>query len=643
MDKVKAQLALVKQHSFWVMCIVILLFCLGSWYTSTKTIYQEQQKQFSDIMGVFKGLDGIPTSNPKHPNLKTEEGMDALLTAYKQEVMKSWQKQYDRQADVLVWPASFREDAEFIGQVDKLRPIEVVPFPTPITSDLPVEARRIYRDYILNDIPNLAKTIGADWRITNISAAASGSESGYGSGYGSGASGAIGGALGGLGGSAGFRGGPSAPVEGGGYPGTVGAEGKAAVEDKSIVLWAPENQQQLVTTHFGFVAREIAPTTLEVLYAQEDLWVLQNIMDIIGAANGQATARHEAAIKKIDFVRIGRSAMGLAGAISTVGPGMGGPGGMGSGMMGSGMSGMSGSMDAASTASGSAGTSGAAQGSNSSATSGSPMGPGTSLAPVDPAYGRYVDDKYAVLDPAKLRSALNPQSKEDALLAVAKRMPVRMRFRIDQRKMNKVLAECGNSKLPVEVRQVRINRPPAQVGGGGGYGEGSGGYGGGYSSEMASGMMPGTMGGYERDTASSEGGYGASGYGSSGYGSSGYGSSGYGSSGYGSSGYGSSGYGGMTGGVPGAAAGKARPVGGASSTAAADYNLIDVELYGIVYIYNPVNKGQLGLQPAGTAAVTPPATPPTTPASSPAPPASGPAGPATSTPPAAIVPPVGAG
>jgi hypothetical protein len=641
MDKVKAQLALVKQHSFWVMCIVILLFCLVSWYTSTKTIYQEQQKQFNDIMGVFKGLDGISATNPKHPNAKTEEGMDAMLAAYKQEVEKSWQKQYDRQADVLVWPASFREDAEFIGQVDKLRPIEVVPFPTPITSDLPEAARRIYRDYIMKDIPNLANTIGAEWRITNISAAASGAESGYGSSYPSGASGALGGALGGLGGSAGFRSGPSAPVEGSGYPGTVGADGKPLVEDKSIVLWAPENQQQLVTTHFGFVAREYTPTTLEVLYAQEDLWVLQNIMDIIRAANDQATARHEAAIKKIDFVRIGRSAMGLAGAISTVGQGMGGAGGMassmmGSGMMGSGMmSGMPNSMDVASAAGSSPGMSAAAEGSNTYA-AGSPMGSGAAMAPADPAYGRYVDDKYAVLDPAKLRSALNPQSKEDALLAVAKRMPVRMRFRIDQRKMNKVLAECGNSKLPVEVRQVRINRPPAQAGGGG-YGEGSGGYGG-YSGEMASGSMPGTMGGYGSDSSSSEGGYG-----SSGYGSSGYGASGYGSSGYGSSGYGSSGYGGMTGGVPGAAGAKARPVGGASSTAAADYNLIDVELYGIVYIYNPVNKGQLGLQPTGTAAVTAPAITPTTPASSPAPAASGPAGPATSTPPAAIVPPVGAG
>ena len=109
----------------------------------------------------------------------------------------------------------------------------------------------------------------------------------------------------------------------------------------------------------------------------------------------------------------------------------------------------------------------------------------------DPAFGRYVDGTYQPLDPAKLRSALTSKSKEDALLAVAKRMPVRMPFRVDQRKLNKVLAECGNSKLPVEVRQVRINRPADS-------GMGMGGYGGsdyGYGESGRGGMsMPGGMG-----------------------------------------------------------------------------------------------------------------------------------------------------
>src|SRR5205807_8506253 len=90
----------------------------------------------------------------------------------------------------------------------------------------------------------------------------------------------------------------------------------------------------------------------------------------------------------------------------------------------------------------------------------------------DPALRRYVDDKFQPLDPARLRGALKSTTPEDALLAVAKRLPVRIRVRIDQRKLNVLLAECGNARLPVEVHQVRINRPaaaPGVMGGSGGY------------------------------------------------------------------------------------------------------------------------------------------------------------------------------
>lgn len=630
MDKVKAQLALVKQHSFWGMCIGILIVCLVSWYMSTKKIYTEQQKQKADIEGVFNGLQTITTSNPKHPNAETEKGMEAINAAKSRDVAAAWDKQYQRQADVLVWPASF--DDEFIQQVDKLRPIEIVPPPpTPIANDLPLTARRLYRDYIEQDIPTLAKTIGTEWRATSAGVSTGGD--GYGGGY-EGGGGAIGGGSigGGLGGPLG--GGLGSGSGGTGYPGTEGGLGGTIIEDKSIVTWATDNQQQLLNTHFGFVARVTPPSTLEVLYAQEDLWVLQNIMDIIRAANDTALARHEAAIKHIDFVRIGRSAIGMAGNITPVGAAAGasgmGYGGMEGGMTGSG--GASGGMTAGTVAAtGTEGGSGSGSGSTGEGGTMPGVGGATAVS-TDPAFGRYVDDKYAVLDPAKLRSALTSTSKEDALLAVAKRMPVRMRFRIDQRKLNKLLAECGNSKLPVEVRQVRLNRPAAPVGGGsGGYGGGySGAYGGGggtssgSGAEYGSGGMPGMEGG------SGEGGY--SSYGGSG-------SNPYNSGGY--SPGGSSGLGGMPGmGGFGAAGGPSpRAVGGASSTATVDYNLVDVELYGIVYIYNPVNKSQLGMEPAASTAASPPSTTPTpTPASSPAPSATAPP----ATPPAAIVPAAGA-
>ena len=65
---------------------------------------------------------------------------------------------------------------------------------------------------------------------------------------------------------------------------------------------------------------------------------------------------------------------------------------------------------------------------------------------------------------------------DQAYLAVAKRIPLRMRVSIDQRHINKLLVECANSELTVEIRQLMINPNfvPAKSrtgGGGGAFGE----------------------------------------------------------------------------------------------------------------------------------------------------------------------------
>ena len=67
------------------------------------------------------------------------------------------------------------------------------------------------------------------------------------------------------------------------------------------------------------------------------------------------------------------------------------------------------------------------------------------------------------------------------------------------------------------------------------------------------------------------------------------------------------GYGGGDGGFGGGARGSVTP-GDPLRDAMVDQNLIEVELYGIVYIYNPVNKAQLGLEapPGATVAAPPP-------------------------------------
>jgi hypothetical protein len=209
---------------------------------------------------------------------------------------------------------------------------------------------------------------------------------------------------------------------------------------------------------------------------------------------------------------------------------------------------------------------------------------------LDPANFRYVDNEYKPLPAERVREAMSSGSPEDAFLVVAKRMPIRMRLLVDQRKLHRLLAEFGNSPLPVEIRQVRVNREAGLTSSGGGYDMA---YSGGGDTMYESGGsdmygMPGMEGG----------GYGSGGYGSGGYGSGGYGSGGYGSGESGTSDYGSGYEEGGEYGMPGfgydtgyGGAGPRR--GEVSSTTTYD---LPVEVYGIIYIYNPVDRNKLGIE-----------------------------------------------
>jgi len=143
-------------------------------------------------------------------------------------------------------------------------------------------------------------------------------------------------------------------------------------------------------------------------------------------------------------------------------------------------------------------------------------------------------------------------------LAIAKRYPTRIRLTIDLRYLHQFLAACGNAELSIEVLQVRIDAPSGMNKGGGNSG-GMGGMGGG-------GMGGGDMGG---------GDMGGGGMGGT-------------SGGMGGT---SGGMGGTSGGMGGGTAG-----GAVIKVPTMQYH-VEVEIYGIVHIYNPVNLAALGIDP----------------------------------------------
>ncbi len=459
----------LKRIHFWILCPVVIVLGLVSWYMAVHSLKQETVANSGKINGFYSTLTSVRTKE-KHANDKVAKGMDALIDRRRQEVAAAWTERWNQQTNILTWPQELSQ--KFREKVEGLRPIErYVDFPVPPEKELVRTLRMEYQEYIKKELVKLADQIGSAWRP-------------------------------------------------GGRSGSAQRVDFDSLRfDHLLVAWNPSNQEEIESNHFDWSStgggtsmygqsRQRAagadgiPTLLEILYAQEDLWVLRSIMGVIERANEGATTRFSAAVKEIHSIEMGRNAALSRGQLV---------------------------QDKG--------------GSNAILDPSSPMlqgpepveqrPPEISLDPMPPdgmavssqfdtANMRYVDKNYEPLSGDRLRSVMKAVDLDpaDATLVVAKRMPVRMRLRVDQRKLNRVLAECASAELTIEVRQVRIN-PEASDG------AQSGGLTPGINEQRPPGMQP-------------------------------------------------------------------------SSTTSASEDLfqydVDVELYGIVYIYNPVDNTILGIK-----------------------------------------------
>ena len=419
----------LKRIQFWIICPVVILTGLASWWLAVGSIQKQQETNKSRISGLYNTLS-LLSNQPRHANDKVSEGMEALIAKRRNEVAEAWTERWDQQTgqtNIFEWPGEL--GPRFISKVEGLRPIETtVGFPP--EQDLAINMRRDYRDYIKEELPKLAEQIGAKWKP--------GAQRG-------------GGAVREGGRRRRFEGGQPPPVFDEGQL----TGGATVAFGQSLVGWNPENQADIETSHFDWSGTP--PGLLEILYAHEDLTVLRSIMNVISKANEGAATRFNAAVKEIEFIRIGKNASRTTSRVYR--PAGAGPGPAGMPTTGWGQEGgRSGRFEGQTQR-----FEGAQQGEGrplegrpvEGRFEGAPRfeGEGRFQGPgLDPADNRYVDNQYNPLPAATLRSVLKkprpgevtePIDPQFAYLAVAKRIPVRMRLRVDQRKLNRLLAECA--------------------------------------------------------------------------------------------------------------------------------------------------------------------------------------------------------
>ncbi len=415
MDQIKAQLAVVLKHGFWIGSVLILLASTLIWYLSTSSLWEETDSESRKLTSKISRISAISSGMDTVPNEQSHEVMRKMVEDRQAEVLRSWQTLFDRQKPYLTWPvAELGED--FVEKYQGLIPIEqYIEFP-PGDKELSNYFLQRYRDHIKGEPKRLAEIAGAAWTASDERSGSLGSR------------------------------------------GSLRSLGDSQDDDEAVpvVAWSSESQKKLADDLFRW--RNDTPSTLEIYYSQESQWILKQLMTIIKEVNGDATQPYEAKIREIDTINIGQSVRFNVGSITGV---------AGSSSLGS--------LNETSMGSSSLGS--ASSGSGLTNMRSGSLGGGSSEATVDPAEGRYVDKNLQQISASELRSALTSNKPADASLAVAKRVPVMMGLTMDQRTIHELLAACGSADLMVDVTQVRVlgdsgasPGPAARSSGGGGLG-----------------------------------------------------------------------------------------------------------------------------------------------------------------------------
>lgn len=207
-------------------------------------------------------------------------------------------------------------------------------------------------------------------------------------------------------------GGPAGAVA----PAAAAASAPAGPAEEDRVVWAADSQERVDSSlHFA-----VTPPSQVVWLTQENLWAYQAILTIIKNVNaGEVVPK----IRKIEELTIAQK------AAETFSKGLG-----------------TGLIDAPA----------APVGGEAAAAAPADIAPPSDAGGGDPAAGAAPDDR------RYLDAEGKPLPAGGAAKEQFKRMPVFLRLVMDQRQIPKLLVECANSPLPLDVRQLRINPSKGQ-------------------------------------------------------------------------------------------------------------------------------------------------------------------------------------
>ena len=437
MEKVRVALEVLKKYHFWILLASIVLITFGTWFMATGDRASQYDSQKKLIDGQFTTVTAI-SSTRDHPSDSYIKGIvlrvDGDVANATEEVRRiadiktateslmgnvsaAAERLFDDQRKTFklppVYPNNPAEQTRFEDDFWKVWNHKIADIEKPPAEatnkeqfELDKTFRLQYRDQIKEIFPDLFKRI-------DLRTAAEG--------------------------AANAPGGERGAMRG------AGAADDPTKQGAGVLDWPGATELTKRFENWNDI-----PTTIQIMLAQEDLWVYESLLNVIRNTNNCAkdkdknyeppASHKEAPIKEIQALEIGNdAAQSWAGCENAVFVFSGDSGG------------------------------------SAAATSGAPGGPGPTgpMAPMGGGRGQASYIGNAATSGGSASSLLAGRYVDNSGKPLAdptqdpnqefRMMPVNLRVVMEQRAIPRLLIECANSNMRIDVREVRIleEKPPA--------------------------------------------------------------------------------------------------------------------------------------------------------------------------------------
>jgi hypothetical protein len=523
MDQLAPAIKWLKRNVFWLGCGFLSIAMIGVFFYASLAINKETKDLVSDRKQSITQAEAIMNVTPEdieeggaHPNPTSAVGMKAELKATVNAIIEAWTIRKKAQEKILVWPEVIGNKvfAEFFGrynpaetfkgfeaeELTQLLELYKAKIPQHMINLCGEDLLRTHWDY---DSANQDESVAGAGGQGGLDGDDEGEED-----YGDEEEGGMG--MGGMGMGMGMG-------RGGGGAG-MGMNSSAAPTydiNNYAVVWSHTNQSLWNQKMTQFQGRDDHarssnfPTPLQCYMLQQDLWLLEAMFQIIRDINGGSNANDLSTIKRIDHVVFGKEVGPRLGELTPPDYTLAGNASAGGAegteleidQFDEDMEDMEGDFDD--------------DGEGFDMRGGGGMGLGGGATLTAPYHELYVDKDFEFIPEDVVRSVIDSTElpEENLELMVAKRIPVRIALKMDERKIVEFMAACANSPFAFEIQQVRWNRHTpggdaivlggsnggggmgmdSGMGGMGGMGAGGGGRGGGGGGGRA-GAMGGAMG-----------------------------------------------------------------------------------------------------------------------------------------------------